>query len=534
VLVLDGYRELVPVGRGGHSEVYRGYQEKFDRWVAIKILAVALTDERSQRRFLRECQLAGRLSAHPNIVTLYDAGIAADGRPYITMELFPDGSIRDLLDNGGPLPVEDAVQIGIALAGALETAHRAGVIHRDITPANALLTPYGQPVLADFGLSVLAERHEVSIKTDGFTPYYAAPEVIERTATTPASDVYSLAATLYAVLAGHAAHEVATGDSLPALLLRILQTDVPPLTRPDVPATLVRTLAAAMARDPAHRTSTALAFATDLERAQAELGVTPTHPVVLDLEAAGVDVASPPAPPMTSGAPEFVGAAPEGHLTVERVRPPAAVSNNGGGTAVSSLPPAVFGPPPPGELTIQRDGQPRRPPPMVIPTDPAGPRRRPGRRALALGGLLLVAVAAAVVGLGLRDRVSDDDHAGGDGSDSSPGSEPDDAAIPTGLHVVESPAGVELSWEGDTAGSYLVLVLSESDEPQVVPAENGPSLLIPETSLRPGVGYCYAVALVATVDAMPSGDVASVFSPPQCIRGANQDTVQGAATPAPG
>ena len=94
---IPGFRDLTPLGRGGFSMVYRGYQERFDRWVAVKVLTFALTDDRSQRRFLRECQVAGRLSAHPNIVTVYDAGLAPDGRPYISMELFDQGSIGDRL-----------------------------------------------------------------------------------------------------------------------------------------------------------------------------------------------------------------------------------------------------------------------------------------------------------------------------------------------------------------------------------------------------------------------------------------------------
>jgi len=223
---IPGYRDLAPLGTGGFSEVYRAYQDRFDRWVAVKVLTFALADDRAQRRFLRECQVAGRLSAHPNIVTVYDADLAPDGRPYISMELFERGSIGDRLRRSGRFEVADALRVAISLAGALESAHRAGVVHRDVKPGNVLLAAYGQPALTDFGLSVLAERQELSVGIDALTPYHAAPEVLERTSVGAPSDVYSLASTTYAMLAGRAPHQSVEGpDSMAALLLRILQVD---------------------------------------------------------------------------------------------------------------------------------------------------------------------------------------------------------------------------------------------------------------------------------------------------------------------
>src|SRR5215207_2482124 len=317
---IPGYRDLAPLGRGGYSEVYRAYQERFDRWVAVKVLTFALTDERSQRRFLQECQVAGRLSAHPNIVTVYDADLAPDGRPYISMELFDRGSIGDRLARGGAFDVADALRIAVALAGALETAHRAGVVHRDVKPANALLAAYGQPALTDFGLSILAERHELSVGVDALTPYHAAPEGLERTAVGAASDVYSLASTTYAMLAGRAPHQQAgSGESMASLLLRILQVDVPPIARPDIPASLDAVLRSGLSRDAATRTPSALAFADGLQQAQRELGLEVASPVVFDVGPGTAPatpptiagVASPaagPAPGMGPGLP--AGAAP--------------------------------------------------------------------------------------------------------------------------------------------------------------------------------------------------------------------------------
>jgi serine/threonine-protein kinase PknK len=279
---LPGYRDLTPLGQGGYSEVYRGYQERFDRWVAVKVLTFALTDERACRRFLRECQVAGRVSSHPHIATVYDAGLAPSGRPYIAMELCEGGSVADRLRSAGPFALAEALRIGVAVAGALESAHRAGIVHRDVKPGNVLLTGYGQPALTDFGLSIVAEHHEVTAGVDALSPYYAPPEVLERTRPTPVSDVYALASTVYAMLAGRPPHQLSAGEALVALLARIVQADVPPVGRPDVPRSLDAALFGALARDPAVRTPSALAFAVELGQVMAELGMEVTAPIVLD------------------------------------------------------------------------------------------------------------------------------------------------------------------------------------------------------------------------------------------------------------
>jgi serine/threonine-protein kinase PknK len=280
---LPGYRDLTPLGQGGYSEVYRAYQEQFDRWVAVKVLTFALSDERARRRFLRECQVAGRVSSHPHIATVYDAGLAPSGRPYIAMELCEGGSVADRLRSGpGPMDVPTALRIGIAIAGALESAHRAGIVHRDVKPGNVLLTGYGQPALTDFGLSVVSEHHEVTAGADALSPYYAPPEVLARARPTPVSDVYALASTVYTMLAGRPPHQLGPGEALASLLARIVQLDVPPVGRPDVPRSLNAALLAALARDPEVRTPSALAFAVELGQVQVELGLEPVAPIVLD------------------------------------------------------------------------------------------------------------------------------------------------------------------------------------------------------------------------------------------------------------
>jgi serine/threonine protein kinase len=590
---LPGYRDLTPLGRGGYSEVYRAYQDQFDRWVAVKVLTFALTDDRAQRRFLRECRVAGRLSAHPNIVTVYDAGLSPDGRPYISMELFDRGSIADRLRGGGPFDVGDVLRIAIGLAGALETAHRAGVVHRDVKPANVLLASYGQPALTDFGLSILAERQEVSVGVDALTPYHAPPEVLERTAVTARSDVYSLASTTYAMLAGRAPHQRGGDqDTMASLLLRILQMDIPPTGRSDVPGQLETTLRSALARDAHVRTPSALAFAEGMQQVQSELGFEVTQPIVMDspqsteVPAPGGSLldASPgaltvptdsPGPALRPDSTMGYGTALPGESTINRPgmvpggepgRQPAAAfapSNAGhpgepaahghghgpgpapgpgpggpgpsgpgapGGPGMGAsasfagqAPPAGSGwdVPLDGEETVHRNVV-RKPRPAEPP--PKSPSKL--RRGLLIALLVLIVAGA---GTGAYLVTSGDDDDGGQQTQPSESTETTDEdldlEVPTGLKATESQAGVQLDWDGDNAEEYLVLVLSTAEPPQLLAAEMGTSRLVPAESLRPNTGYCFSVAIMSVFDAAPQDQAAQAFGPPQCIRGASEDTV---------
>jgi serine/threonine-protein kinase PknK len=367
---LPGYRDLTPLGQGGYSEVYRAYQEQFDRWVAVKVLTFALSDERARRRFLRECQVAGRVSSHPHIATVYDAGLGPSGRPYIAMELCEGGSVADRLRSGpGPLDVPTALRIGIAVAGALESAHRAGIVHRDMKPGNVLLTGYGQPALTDFGLSVVSEHHEVTAGADALSPYYAPPEVLARARPTPVSDVYALASTVYTMLAGRPPHQLGPGEALASLLARIVQVDVPPVGRPDVPRSLDAALLAALARDPEVRTPSALAFAVELGQVQVELGLEPVAPIVLD----------PSSGPAPNPAPDpMPNSAPDPEATVDVPAVPAGPTP---------------GPPsgPEADATVHRSRVPGPWPPA--PTDRQAPKQSRRRIALVAGAVLAVAVA---------------------------------------------------------------------------------------------------------------------------------------------
>ena len=141
---VEGIDGLELIGEGGFASVYRGHQSAFRRDVAVKVLDRQGLDSDDQRRFDRECQAMGALSSHPGIVTLHHAGYTAAGRPYLVMEYVAGGTLHDRISTNGAMGWQDVSALGARLAGALETAHRAGVLHRDIKPANILRDRFGR------------------------------------------------------------------------------------------------------------------------------------------------------------------------------------------------------------------------------------------------------------------------------------------------------------------------------------------------------------------------------------------------------
>src|SRR5690606_39135265 len=145
------------------------------------------------------------LAGHPNIVTVYTWGKSGAGYPYIVMEYMPGGSLADRMVAEGPLSWQEAVDIGVKVAGALETAHRAGILHRDVKPENVLLSAFGEAALGDFGIARITGGTETA--TGGITGSlsHVSPEVLEGNKPNATSDVYSLASTIYALIQGRAA-----------------------------------------------------------------------------------------------------------------------------------------------------------------------------------------------------------------------------------------------------------------------------------------------------------------------------------------
>jgi eukaryotic-like serine/threonine-protein kinase len=263
---IAGYRGLERIGHGGFSVVYRGHSERLNRTVAVKVLSADLRDEKSRVRFRRELEMAGRLAGQPDVVNVLDVGLARSGRPYLAMDYYPGGSLKDLLVRGGPLPVPRALHIGVRTARALATAHEAGVLHRDIKPENILLSADGEPALADFGIGRFADSAATgtSARTDALTIQHTAPEVLDGQRSTPASDVYSLGSTLYELLDGAPAFSREAGEGVAPMLLRILRDDPPEPRRSDLPPAVRDAIRRAMAKRPEDRYPSAAAFADDL------------------------------------------------------------------------------------------------------------------------------------------------------------------------------------------------------------------------------------------------------------------------------
>jgi ATP/maltotriose-dependent transcriptional regulator MalT len=262
-LAAVGLAEPQEIGRGGFGVVYRCSQHSLDRTVAVKVLTADLDDENLER-FIREQRAMGRLSGHPNIVNILEIGATPSGRPFIVLQYHPHGTLDALIRKRGPLDWGRALRLGVKVAGALETAHRGGILHRDVKPANILLTEYGDPQLTDFGIARIAGGFETRAGFIAGTPAFTAPEVLSGAAPSVASDLYGLGATLFCALTGHAAFERQSGESVIAQFLRISSEPVPDLRKVDIPDALSRAVERAMARDPADRPTSAGEFGEEL------------------------------------------------------------------------------------------------------------------------------------------------------------------------------------------------------------------------------------------------------------------------------
>jgi eukaryotic-like serine/threonine-protein kinase len=263
----DRYRIEEEIGRGGMAAVYLAEDLKHGRKVAIKVLLPTTTHGYEPQRFLREIRIAARLS-HPQILPLHDSG-ECDGLLYFVMPYAGCESLRDRLAREGPLPVEDAVRITRAVAGALGYAHRHNVIHRDIKPENILLQE-GEPVVADFGVATAitaAGGDNVYITDRGFavgTPAYMSPEQASAERDLDGrADLYSLACVLFEMLSG----QPPFAGSSPRATMARHAIESPVLIRslrPTVPLAVELALQRALAKGPAERFATMAEFSDAL------------------------------------------------------------------------------------------------------------------------------------------------------------------------------------------------------------------------------------------------------------------------------
>lgn len=269
--VLPGFTFVRALGSGGFADVFLYEQNLPRRQVAVKVLLPEVVNPRVRNMFQAEAQLMAQLSTHPAILTVFEASVSTDGRPYLVTELCPSGLGERFRSER--IPVAEVLRTGIRVAAALETAHRANVLHRDIKPGNILLTAYGHPVLSDFGIaaSIAVGDPDTAV---GLSVPWSAPEVIRQETTgTIASEIFSLGATVHSLLAGHSPFEVDGKENSPGHLAgRIVKGKISPIGRSDVPANLETFLATSMSRRPHDRPHSAMEFARQLQAIESELG----------------------------------------------------------------------------------------------------------------------------------------------------------------------------------------------------------------------------------------------------------------------
>ncbi len=271
-LEAEGYDDAEPIGRGNYGVVYRCKQTALDRVVAVKVLN-SNPEDVELIYFEREQRAMGRVSGHPNVVSVLHSGRTSTGRPYIVMPYHSRDTVEAWINGHGPLAVRDAVETGVRLAGALETAHRAGILHRDVKPPNVLLTDYGQPQLCDFGVARVAGSSETrSHDIVGSLPYIA-PEIFEGAAASVAADIYGLAATVFTLLSGDPPFKLRSGERPISFARRVLEGPVPDLRPRDVPDPVCSALELGLSADPARRPSSAAAFGEALRAAGMDAGL---------------------------------------------------------------------------------------------------------------------------------------------------------------------------------------------------------------------------------------------------------------------
>ncbi|WP_104191491.1 serine/threonine-protein kinase [Cryobacterium sp. Y82] len=285
---LPGFDFVELLGSGGFADVFLYQQHLPRRRVAVKVLLAEQLRTGSADEFTAEANVMAMLSTHPSIVTIYQAGVSADGRPYLAMEYCPKPNLqvryrRERFDVG------EALRVAIQVAGAVETSHRAGILHRDIKPANILVTEYNRPALTDFGISATTANGEAAPM--GMSIPWSPPESFANPPWSgPTSDVYALAATIYTLLAGRSPFQLpGAANSSADVMSRIGSYPLPSLARADVPASLDAVFARAMSKQPVDRYATALDFARALQKVQIELAMSVTTIDVLDDAVDAVD-----------------------------------------------------------------------------------------------------------------------------------------------------------------------------------------------------------------------------------------------------
>jgi eukaryotic-like serine/threonine-protein kinase len=459
---LPGYTFVKHLGSGGFSDVFLYEQKLPRRRVAVKVLLTEELTAANRAAFVAEANVMAQLSAHPYIVTIYQADVAGDDRPYFVMEYCSGPSLAERYKRE-PFEVADALRTGVRLASAVATAHGAGILHRDIKPANVLSNDYGWPALTDFGIASAVEDAELPVMTTtgvpgaedtgtgstgqavGLSVPWSPPEMFEDDPEPDVrSDIFSLAATIWTILAGQTPFEVrGRSNGTLDLMGRIERGAITPMNRDDVPASLLAVLQKGMATDRADRFASAADLARALQRVELELGYAPTTMEVPNLR---VDA---PERPAGGGDDET---RVRSVATVEaQPAPPTAAE-----TVVRSVAPVVAQPPRPPQSEAPSETIVRRrpaPEPEAAP-EPEPVSEEPRRRRVlpwVVGGLAVVVAAGVTLGIVF-----------GGGAAPQAGGTPTASAPPVVLDTVPTP---ELASPPATADGQVVFSLV-NPEPQ--------------------------------------------------------------------
>jgi serine/threonine protein kinase len=485
---IAGFEYKKVIGSGGFSDVFLYEQQRPKRLVAVKVLLKEHASDAQRVAFDSEADLMAILGNHPSIVTMYEASVADDGRPYLAMEYCsrPNLGARYRSER---FSLAEALRTTIQIAGAVETAHRLGILHRDLKPANILVTQFGHPVLTDFGISSTVEE---AAAAEGMSIPWSPPESFgDPPVAGKTTDVWALAATCYTLLAGRTPFEVPGGSNTSAdLVARIEQAPLPAIGRNDVPPSLEQVLRIAMAKHPSSRYPSVLAFARALQQVQVGLARDMTPIDLLDETGAvaeeeedddgtrlknvtAIDPGQRPAPGPSSTS--SVGMS-SGTFAPAARETSGWVPQAGMGTASRTTVPAVDVPvasfgweAPPVEETVHRTRAPEVQ--EVLPQEPEEARSPWGMVAFVVGAVVLVAVI--VVGwIALNNSGDEPDPgesatvAGGD-----PPPDPGLGYVPPVRDVVGKATGdkVVFTWkppktqvEGDEYGYRVLSVTEES------------------------------------------------------------------------
>ncbi|WP_019059225.1 serine/threonine-protein kinase [Streptomyces prunicolor] len=379
-VIAGRYRLLSPLGEGGMGTVWRARDEVLQREVAVKEVrapgGLASDDvERMYARLEREAWAAARV-ANRNVVTVYDVA-TEDGRPWIVMELVRGVSLADLLDAEGPLTPQRTAHIGAEVLAALRAAHDAGVLHRDVKPANVLMSNDGRVVLTDFGIAMVEGSSALTMTGEVIgSPEFLAPERALGRTPGPESDLWALGVLLYAAVEGHSPFR----QNTPLSTLRAIVDEE--LPTPQLAGPLTPVIEGLLRKDPAERLSA--------EQAERDLRL---------VAAGGTPRAS--TAPTTPYTPTMAGYPQDGYSQQDSRTPPQPVQG--------------FGPPPDSYPT---------------PTAAAEPHQNRRAAVVIIAGVLALALAIGGLTYALLNRNNDADTNAGKGT-STPKSQPSDKTSPT-------------------------------------------------------------------------------------------------------